>query len=123
MDMKYGDDSDYTDFPDCITELCTSCLPSAVEILKTAPSLEYLTIEICVDDRVWHGIDFSSLTVLAESSAFRYIDLYIEMMGITQTQIVSTLARYEGLEKLIERGVLVVHAEDTALSSTIPCHV
>jgi hypothetical protein len=107
--FRYDSDLEYTDFPEYPEEYCLSGLPSAVEILKTASSLQHLTIDISIDDDiVWDKIDFSPLTVLAESFAsFRHIDLY-------NVQIVSRLSRYQGLKKLIEQGVLVIHAEETA---------
>jgi hypothetical protein len=94
-----------------------SCLPAAAEILKTA-SLLHVTIDIWIDSNIGSlsNINFLPLTALAESSAsFRHIDFYIHSrMEITHSEVVSLLARYEGLRKLIERRVLVIHVQETA---------
>ena len=108
--MAYVDVEDVDDF-EIVLEYCQTQLPSAVQILTTASSLEHLTIKIRVHNRVHRKIDCSPLTVLQESSAFRHIDLYIT--DVTHTEMVSELARYEGLKKLMEQGVLVIHAEET----------
>ena len=96
-----------------LQEFCVSCLPTAAKILKTASSLQHITIEILVNSYgVWHLIDFSPLTMLAEASApFHHIDLYIMVPFV---EIYPKLARYEGLKKLIKQGILIIHAEQTA---------
>ena len=111
--MNHEDNSEDTDYPEDVQELCASCLPSAVKILKTASSLQHLTIEICNDDYgLWRSIDFSSLAKLAESASFPHLDLYIT--DATHDEVVSKLVHYDSLRKWIEQGVLVIHAGETA---------
>ena len=102
------------DFQGYVEKFCVSSLPSAVEILKTASSLQHLTIGICLEAHsFWAKLDFAPLKALAKSPAsFHHIDLYVR--DITHTRIVSKLSRYKGLKKLIEQGVLIIHAEETA---------
>jgi len=110
----FDDDLADEDRPGYPQEFCVSCLPTAAKILKTASSsLQHLTIEILImNGSVWHKIDFSPLTMLAEaSSPFHHIDLYTRVPFV---KIYSKLARYEGLKKLIEEGILIIHAEQTA---------
>jgi len=107
-------------------ESCNTFLPAAMEILKTASSLQQLSIEINLDlssgyrnfydSATIDDVDFSPLTYLAESPAsIRHIDIYFnfESRKFTHAKIVSLLAKYGGLMELIERGVLVIHM-DTA---------
>ena len=111
----------YSQYNDSDITIRTSYLPTAAKILKTASSLQQLTIEIYVDPS-WTNldtIDLSCLTVLTESSGrLHHIDLYIytgsPQRRINHSIVVSLLAVHEGLMELIERGVLVVHPEETA---------
>ena len=103
--------SEYSDYDNA--EFCISCLPSAVEILKTASSLQRVTIAFINDHiRVWHGIDFSSLAALAESASFHHVDFYC--LSVTHSGILSVLTHYESLKKWIENGVLVIHSDEAA---------
>ena len=109
-------DDDYT-----LTFDRRSYLPKAIEILETASSLHQLTIEIYVDPfgAELENISLSPLRALAAPSAcFSHIDLYIytgsPWCPVTQTIMNSLLAKHKGLMKLIERGVLAVHPEETA---------
>lgn len=113
--MNQEDDSEYTDFDEYIQEFCASSLPSTVKILKTASSLQHLTIEICNGDYgLWRSIDFSSFAELAESASFPHIDLYITDSTRDEDEVVSTLVHYDSLRKWIEQGVLIIHAGETA---------
>jgi len=108
------DDLADEDRPGYFQEFCVSCLPTAAKILTTASSsLQHLTIEILVESNpVWHRLDFSPLTMLAEaSSPFHHIDLYTKVPFV---KIYPKLARDEGLKKLIKEGILIIHAEQTA---------
>jgi hypothetical protein len=96
-----------------------SFLPAAVKVLKTACSLQHLTIEIRVGLRIdLDQVDFSPLMALAEySPSLRPIDLYIHSdQVITYTEIVSLLAGYGGLVNLIQEGTLVIHPGERAPS-------
>lgn len=105
---------DVTFHYDDIFSFCFSFLPAAVEILKTASSLQYLTLQIYVSNlhfATLGDVDFSPLVDLPEC---RHIEFYLHSDGsckspITHTEVVSTIAYHESLKELMERGVLVVH--------------
>ncbi len=116
-DIFFDDGDDYDPLNNCL-----SYLPAVIEIVKTASSLQLLSIEICVDFKSGFGslyeIDFSPLTALEESCAsFHHIDLSILSNGwriITLSEIVSLLADCRGLMKLIDQGTLVIHPGEPA---------
>ena len=96
----------------------TTTLLKAVKILKTASSLQQLTIEIYVDGIDVQKIDLTPLRFLTESSAcFHHIDLYtytgLPSRPVTGAIMSSLLAKH-GLMPLIEQGVLDIHPEETA---------
>ena len=106
----------------------TTYLGTAIKILKTASSLKQVQLTICIEiyvdpfesDANWEqidDIDFSPLTFLTESLVcFPHVDLYIytAKLRFTYAKMDSLLAKYEGLVKLIEQGVLVIHPDETA---------
>jgi hypothetical protein len=101
-------------------ERCESFLSAAIEILKTAPSLCRITLEINIDftdaEPVFDDVDLSPLTALADSpGSFRHIDLHFNSdWDFTLTELVSLLANYTGLAELMEQGVLVIHLDEDA---------
>ena len=95
-------------------ECSLSCIPAAVRVYQNASQLNRLTIDICVDVSL-SKIDFSPLVDLARSSAsFDQIDLYIRRQDFSYIDAVSELAKYKGVEELIERGRLVLHVQEVA---------
>ena len=98
-----------------------SCLPAAVRICGTASHLHHLTISICVG---FHAslsslseIGFYPLVDLAKfSPAFDRVDIYVYSTRgyVSRDDILDTLAEYEGVEDLIERGVWVLHVQEVA---------
>ena len=107
----YDDDNPY--------ERYESFLSAAIEILKTAPPLPRITLEINVDladaDRaMFDDVDLSSLISLADSPGFfRRIDLHFNFdWDFTRTKLVSLLTNVRGLTELMEQGVLVVHLNE-----------
>lgn len=110
-----------------VYENCITFLPAAVQILKTASSLQQLTVEInvdlssgfedtshCGEHATIDDVDLSPLTALTELPAsFHHIDLHFNFdWNITHAEIVSLLADFGGLTKLIEQGVLVIHMDN-----------
>jgi hypothetical protein len=102
-----------------------SFLPAALEIIKTASSLQRLTIEIFITDLFvgpLDDVDFSPLSDLVKSAgSYREIDLYIysSTFSISRDNVLSLLANWDfdgGLIKLIEQGVVVVHLDAPAPS-------
>jgi len=101
-------------------ESCESFLPAAIQILKAAPPLHRVTLEIEVDltdgdPAIFDDVDLSPLSALADSPrSFRCIDLHFNCdWDFTHTELVSLLANERGLAELMEQGVLVVHLNDT----------
>lgn len=102
-------------------DICATLLPAAIETAKTASSLQHLNIEIRVIQFTDAGnVDLSPLTDLAASSSFHHIDIFIlsvlkaHAMTILLSTILSLVADNEGLMKLIDQGMLVIHPEEMA---------
>jgi len=117
--FQYGEDD--TDSDDEI--FISNFFRYTCKILKTAPSLEQLTIEVFVDlshfgSRL-ESVDLSLLGLLIEPSiCFHHLDIYMYTgsphIPVTHAQMRSSLKEQEGLLKLIEQGVLVLHPEEAA---------
>lgn len=102
-------------------ERCESFLSAAIEILKTAPPLHCITLEVNVDltdadHAIFDDVDLSPLMSLADSPrSFHRIDLHFNFdWDFTRTKLVSLLANVRGLTELMEEGVLVVHLNEGA---------
>ena len=96
--------------------ICISPLPALIEMLKTAPSLRHVNIDLYVDlppdtHANFDAIDFSPLTALAESCPPFHIDLYI---WANSWDFGCLLEVYQGLLKLTDQGTLIIHEDDTA---------
>ncbi len=96
-----------------------SCFRAVVDILKNAPPLQRLTIDIDVDLQIeqlgqFHFPIFKALTEY--SSSFRHIELYIR--NISERDIVPLFGEYGGVTALIERDILVIYMNEIAPGDT-----
>ena len=101
---------------------CVSYLPAAIKAINTfASSVRHLTIELdlgvgCLPSYL-ALVDFSPLAALGALSIPR-IDLYVHTdtrpPAVTLASLLSSLAPYDDVMKLIEEGKLVIHPEETA---------
>jgi len=94
----------------------------AFKILETAPSLGQLTIEVFLDLTTYGSglisADLSLEKLTKLPIRFDHLDIYmytgIPHLPVTHTFMRSLLEGQEGIIKLIEQGVLVLHPEETA---------
>ena len=96
-----------------------SCFRVVADILKNAPPLQRLTINIDIDlqDGQLGQFHFPIFKALMEySSSFRHIELYI--LGISESDIVPLFGEYGGVTALIEQGVLDIHMDEIALGDS-----
>jgi len=90
-----------------------SCFRAVVDILKNAPPLQRLTINIVLllIEQLDH-CHFPIFKALTEySSSLRHIELYV--WGISEREIVPIFGEYTAL---IEQGVLDIHMDEDAPS-------
>ncbi len=103
---------------------CTSYLPAAIKVINAfASSVRHLIIEIDLGvgrlPSYLALVDFSPLAVLGDASlSIPRIDLYVHTdvlpPAVTLAPLMSSLAAYDDVMKLIEEGKLVIHPEETA---------
>src|SRR5260221_9623817 len=120
--FEYKED-EYTHRSDSTIITINTFFQYICKILKTAPkSLEQLTIEVFVDlsilDVTLEYVDLSLLRFLMEPSiCYRHLDLYM-YTGLPRCPATHAVMRSslkeQGLIKLVEQGVLVLHPEETA---------
>ena len=93
---------------------CFSTLAAAIDVLKSTTSLHHLTFEIVLDPikESFFQSDFARFVTLLESSLTVQIDLYVYWHGLEE--VVILIEEYRTLVGLAEKGVLVLHAQETA---------
>lgn len=93
-------------------------LAAAVDILKPITSLRHLTVEIVIDriEETLFKVDFARFVTLLESSlTVHRIELYVfSFQDPDCRRVADLLAEYRVIGDLAERGVLVVHDQETA---------
>lgn len=102
-------------------DICNSTIAATVDILKTVSSSQlHLTIEIALDDltEFFFKVDFTLFVILLQSPLTVHpIDLYVYFTTwrtLDYDSVVALLKSSRTIVELAERGVLVLHAQETA---------